>query len=71
MFIASGFDLDEALIASGIIRREDHVTTVSVECTVGSEVVLTTKRYLTREQYIKLGQAMASVPLVPTGAKVD
>ncbi len=72
MFMAGGFYLDEALIASGIVKREDNVTVIAVECTAGSEVTLTTKRYLTREEFIRLGQAMASVPPIPHGAgKVD
>lgn len=71
-WMANGFDLDEALIAAGLVRREDSVSVIAVECAVGSEVTITTKRYLTREEFIRLGQAMASVPLIPRGAgKVD
>lgn len=57
--MAGGFDLDEALIAAGLVKREDHVTVIAIECGCDSEITLTTKRYLTVDECAAFGRALA------------
>ncbi len=57
--MAGGFDLDEALIAAGLVKREDHVTVIAIECNCDSEITLTTKRFLTVEECAAFGRALA------------